>query len=203
MLSKTHAMAEAITTALGPIFRANPDYKTICQAMALTLARVAQATPKPGNEYHELDAIMCLASEAVTQFLDAEQAIQEQDDKLMDQGIEAFAEMARGVVAVEPGSAADHPDNCDQPVAKTAKPFNPHHTLEAFNGGMGRDAQAEAERFAGQDHGEEEVSAEEFYKNSGWSPRITPKADLEEINQVIRAAGGTPEAYDQAKADNT
>jgi hypothetical protein len=177
MKATTRNMAEAITTALGPIFRANPDYTTICQAMALTLARVAQATPKPGNEYHELDAIVCLASQTITQFLDAEQALQEQEAKLMEQGVGAFAEMARGVVAVEPGSSADYPDNSDQPVAKTAKPFNSHHTLEAFNGGMGPAAQAEAERFAGQEH-------------------------LEEINQVIRAAGGTPEAYDQAKADN-
>ena len=78
MKSSTHKMAEAITAALGPIFHANPDYKTITEAIALTVARVAQATTDRGFEHRELAAIHDMASHTLTEFLNAEEAIQEQ-----------------------------------------------------------------------------------------------------------------------------
>ena len=170
-------MAEAITTALGPIFRANPDYTTICQAMALTLARVAQATPKPGNEYRELDAIMWLASEAITQFLDAEQAIQEQEAKLMEQGVGAFAEMARSDgddVSKEEfyGNSGLNP-----------KLYGPANGLAAINGGVSPEACAEAEEFAGQNHGEVERPACKPYRDEDGN--ITPEGHIQLKKDIL------------------
>jgi hypothetical protein len=71
-------------------------------------------------------------------------------DSKNNKGIDGFAEL------VEPGSAADHPDNPNQNIAKTPQPFEPSQGLAAFNGGMGPVAQAAAEEEAGQDHDPED-----------------------------------------------
>ena len=131
MKSKTHHMVEAMTAALGPIFHANPDYKTISEAVALVMARVAQSTPNKGDEILELEIITDLAHKALIQFLDEEEAIQEQRSKVLQKGIEAFAEMV-------PQNGAD----------------GPRFGLAAINGGMSPEARDEAEEFAGQAHGE-------------------------------------------------
>lgn len=139
MKSSTHKMAEAITAALGPIFHANPDYKTIVEAMALTIARVAQSTQEEGFEHRELDAIYSMASHALTIFLDEEDKIQAEQvakEVVMDRGIDGFAAICGYV----------------------NPPFNstdgPEFGLAAINRGMSRDARDEAEEFAGQAHGE-------------------------------------------------
>ncbi len=119
-------MAEAITAALGPIFHANPDYKTITEAIALTVARVAQSTPDKGNEEEELEIIMQIAANALNVFLNEEQTIQETKAKVLAKGIDGFAEM-----------------------------YGPVNGLAAINGGVSPEACAEAEEFAGQDHSEE------------------------------------------------
>ena len=131
MKSKTHAMAEAITAALGPIFHANPDYKTITEAIALTVARVAQATIDRGFEHRSLDAICAMASHALTEFLNAEEAIQEPKAKVIARGIDAFAEMV----------PLDGDDG-------------PAFGLAALHGDLGVEARDAAEAFAGQDHTE-------------------------------------------------
>lgn len=125
MKSSTHKMAEAITAALGPIFHANPDYKTISEAMALTLARVAQSTPDRGFELFAMDSIHELANRALEQFLNEEEAIQEAKAKVLAKGVDGFAEM-----------------------------YGPVNGLAAINGGVSPEACAEAEEFAGQDHTE-------------------------------------------------
>ena len=125
MKATTRNMAEAITAALGPIFQANPDYKTISEAMALTLARVAQATHDRGFELFALDSIHELANRALEQFLDEEQALQEAKAKVLAKGIDGFAEMC-----------------------------GPANGLAAINGGVSPEARAKAEAFAGQDHPE-------------------------------------------------
>lgn len=89
MKSSTHKMAEAITKALGPIFHANPDYKTITEAIALTVARIAQSTPEVGNEENELEVIMQIAADALNIFLNEEKKFQEN----IQRGIDAFTEM--------------------------------------------------------------------------------------------------------------
>ena len=124
-------MSEAITAALGPIFHANPDYKTITEAIALTVARVAQATPDKGFELHELDSIHELANRALETFLNEEEAIQEQRGKVLQKGIEAFSEMV----------PLDGDDG-------------PAFGLAALHGDLGVEARDAAEAFAGQDHAE-------------------------------------------------
>jgi len=123
MKATTRNMAEAITQALGPIFRANPDYKTITEAIALTVARVAQSTQDRGFEVLALDSITKMADEALTQFLNEEEALLEAKAKVLAKGIDGFAEM-----------------------------FGPANGLAAINGGVSPEACAEAEEFAGQDH---------------------------------------------------
>jgi len=150
MKSRIHNLVEKMTEALGPVFRAHPDYNDILQATCLVMARVLQSTPDRGTELILCEAAFQTTNEALIKFLDAEEAIQEARQNILAKGIDGFAKL------VEPGSAADYPDNSDQPVSKTQKPFNPDHTLAAFNGGLGPESQAEAERFAGEDHSQEE-----------------------------------------------
>ena len=94
MKAKTKHLTDQITAALGPIFHANPDYKTITEAIALTVARVAQSTPDKGNEEEELEIIMQIAANALNVFLN-EEAAYEARQKIISKGLDAFAEMAR------------------------------------------------------------------------------------------------------------
>lgn len=126
MKSATHKMAEAITAALGPVFHSNPDYKTISEAMALTLARVAQATPDRGFELFALDSIHELANKALETFLNEEEAIQEAKAKVLAKGVDGFAEMC-----------------------------GPANGFAALHGDLGVEAREAAETFAGQNHPEE------------------------------------------------
>ena len=142
MKATTRNMAEAITAALGPIFHANPDYKTITEAVALTVARVAQATIDRGFEHRSLDAICAMASHALTEFLNAEEAIQEQRSKIIQRGLDAFAEMV----------PLDGDDG-------------PAFGLAALHGDLGVEARDAAEAFAGQDHAEVERSAFGTYRD--------------------------------------
>jgi hypothetical protein len=88
MLSKTHKLTEAITNAIGPILRENPDYGAIQQAMGLVLARIAQSTPNAGDEHYELEIVYGYAKQALTEFLRIEAKA-----KLVDEGINGFAAM--------------------------------------------------------------------------------------------------------------
>lgn len=160
MKSKTHHMAEAITAALGPIFRKTPDYKTITEAIALTVARVAQSTPDKGTETLELEVIHQLASKALEAFLNEEEAIQEQRTKVLQQGIEAFAEMV--------------PLNGDD---------GPAFGLAAINGGVSPEACAEAEEFAGQDHAEVERPACRPYRDEEGD--ITPEGHIQLKKDIL------------------
>jgi hypothetical protein len=91
MKSKIHKLTEAMTEALGPVFRAHPDYQDIQQAMGLLLARVAQATPQRGCELSELLLIVNYAETALPKLLDEEQALQERQAKIMARGVDGFS----------------------------------------------------------------------------------------------------------------
>jgi len=152
MKSSTHKMAEAITAALGPIFHANPDYKTISEAMALTLARVAQSTPDRGFELFAMDSIHELANRALEQFLNEEEAIQKAKAKILAKGVDGFAEMC-----------------------------GPVNGLAAINGGVSPEACAEAEEFAGQNHPEESWANssihQEIARFEQENPNVGPDGD--------------------------
>ena len=160
MKSATHKMSEAITAALGPIFHANPDYKTITEAIALTVARVAQATPDKGFELHELDSIHELANRALETFLNAEEAIQEQRGKVLQKGIEAFSEMV----------PLDGDDG-------------PAFGLAALHGDLGVEARDAAEAFAGQDHAEVERPACRPYRDEDGD--ITPEGHIQLKKDIL------------------
>lgn len=117
MLSKTHRLVEAMTTALGPLFREQPDYNIIQQAMGLLNARVAQATPETGCETAELAVINEYAKQALKELLKLEAEEAAKKAKL-EQGITKFSDFA--------------------------KPTS--EQLAAINGGMGAEARAEAEK---------------------------------------------------------
>ena len=157
MKATTRNMAEAITQALGPIFRANPDYKTISEAIALTVARVAQSTPDRGFEVFALDSITKMADEALHQFLNEEEAAYEARQKIISKGLDAFAEMARS----------------DGPV----------NGLAAINGGVSPEACAEAEEFAGQDHAEVERPACRRYRDEEGD--ITPEGHIQLKKDIL------------------
>jgi hypothetical protein len=89
MLSKTHRLTEALTTAIGPILREHPDYEIIQQAMGLVIARIAQSTPETGREHDELEVIYQYAKQALTEFLRIEAAKKAK----LDEGINGFAAM--------------------------------------------------------------------------------------------------------------
>lgn len=88
MLSKTHKLTEALTTAIGPVLRENPDYDIIQQAMGLVLARIAQSTPMVGKEHLELEVIHEYAKQALTEFLRIEK-----EKAILDKGIDQFAQL--------------------------------------------------------------------------------------------------------------
>lgn len=123
-------MAEAISQALGPIFHAQPDYKTITEAIALTVARVAQATQDRGFEHQQLGAITAMASNALTEFLNEEEAY-EARQKIISKGLDGFAEMAR-----------------------SDEGYGPAYPLAALHGDLGVEARDAAEEFAGRFHDE-------------------------------------------------
>ena len=161
MKATTRNMAEAITQALGPIFHSNPDYKTICEAMALTMARVAQSTPDKGSEEKELDRMMEMADVALNEFLNEEEALQEAKQSTMAKGIDAFAEMAR-----------------------SHEGYGPAYPLAALHGDLGVEARDAAEEFAGQDHTEVERPAfQPFHDEKG---RLTP-AGFEQLKKDVIA----------------
>lgn len=107
-------MVEDITFVLGPIFHNNSDYKTIQEAMALVVARIAQATPDKGNEEAELETIMEIAADALNQFINEEKSIQEAKQKVLDKGIGGFAELYGTKTAVNNGSLSSATNNTEE-----------------------------------------------------------------------------------------
>lgn len=94
MKSATHKMCEELTAAVGPIFRENPDYETILAAMSLVMARICQAGPK-GQELRALEHSQSLQGQALDNFLNEEQAIEESKTKVVERGIDGFAQFGR------------------------------------------------------------------------------------------------------------
>lgn len=95
MKSATHKMCEELTAAIGPVFRANPDYETILAAMSLVMARVCQSSPK-GQEDRAMAHSQKLQIQALANFLDEEQALEESKAKVVERGIDGFSEFGRG-----------------------------------------------------------------------------------------------------------
>ena len=95
MKSATHKLCEELTAAIGPVFRANPDFEAILVAMSLVMARVCQASPK-GHELRALEHSQSLQSQALDNFLNEEQALEESKAKVVERGIDGFAEFGRG-----------------------------------------------------------------------------------------------------------
>ena len=126
MLSATHKLTKAITTALGPLFHEQPDYTTIKQAMGLVIARIAMATPDANKERWQLEVIHEYSKQALSEFLRLEEE-QAKQKALMEQGIGGFAAICGYV---------DPPFNANE---------DPEIGLVALNGGMGSEAQAAAE----------------------------------------------------------
>ena len=91
MKSATHKMCEEITAAIGPIFRLNSDYETILASMSLVMARVCQAAPK-GQEVRALEHSQSLQGQALDNFLNEEQTIEEAKAKVVERGIDGFAQ---------------------------------------------------------------------------------------------------------------
>ena len=94
MKNATFKMYEEITEAIGPIFRENPDYETILAAMSLVMARIYQAGPK-GHELRALEHSQSLQGQALDKFLNEEQAIEESKAKVVERGIDGFAQFSR------------------------------------------------------------------------------------------------------------
>jgi len=92
MLSKTHNLVKSMTYALGPLFHEEPDYKTIQQAIALVIARIAMATPSRGKEFQELSIIHVYSQKALEELLKIEKK-QAAEKALVEQGIGKFAEL--------------------------------------------------------------------------------------------------------------
>lgn len=138
-------MAEAINQAIGPIFHANPDYKTICEAIALTVARISQSTPAKGNEYKEMEEIFNLANHALEQFLNEEERQLEAKSKIIQRNIESFSEIVRG-------DGRDESEVTDKKFHENSglnpKLYGPHNGLAAINGGVSPEACAKAQKFA-------------------------------------------------------
>ena len=94
MKSATHKLCEELTAAIGPVFRQNPDYETILAAMSLVMARVCQAGPK-GQELRALEHSQSLQGQALDNFLNEEEAIEESKAKVVERGIDGFSEFGR------------------------------------------------------------------------------------------------------------
>jgi len=124
MLSKTHNLVKSMTYALGPLFHEEPDYKTIQQAIALVIARIAMATPSRGKEFQELSIIHVYSQKALEELLKIEKEETAKKKKL-DASIDGFAAICGYV---------DPPFNANE---------DPEIGLVAINGGM--EAQAAAE----------------------------------------------------------
>jgi hypothetical protein len=97
MKSTTHKLCEEITEAIGPIFREKPDYETILAAMSLVMARICQAGPK-GQELRALEHSQSLQGQALDNFLNEEQVIEESKAKVVERGIDGFAQFGRDSV---------------------------------------------------------------------------------------------------------
>jgi hypothetical protein len=97
MQNKIHSLTETITKALGPIFRENPEYNTILNAMCLVMARVVQATPDKGQELATLDGAVGLIKHALNEYIALEaklEAVKVKQDQVIDRGIDAFTFLA-------------------------------------------------------------------------------------------------------------
>jgi hypothetical protein len=129
MKAKTHKLVELILAAIGPVFKKHDDYDTIFEAMNLVMARVIQATPDKGKEFELLLESNAMVEHALEQYLKLEEtyaAEQEAKKAKLKQGVAAFDRFALNGNAqplIEPGSAADYPDNPNQNIAKTVAPF--------------------------------------------------------------------------------
>lgn len=149
MKAKIKNLTDEILAALAPIFIKHKDYDDIFNAMCLVMGRIVQATPDKGNELLIMEDAYTATKHALVEFLKLEKAYEaEQAAKKakLDEGIISFSEFAKPEQpVVEPGSAADYPDNPNQNLAKTVAPFAPGQALAALNGGMGAEAQAAAE----------------------------------------------------------
>lgn len=98
MLSATHRLTETITNALGPIFRDNPDYPTIVDAMCLVMARVIQASPDKGREFKLLDHVHMQTAHCLEEFIKLEEQLAAQREvrqNVLDKGVDGFAELGR------------------------------------------------------------------------------------------------------------
>lgn len=116
MKATTKLLADAINQAIGPLFRINPDYKTISQAMSLVIARIAQATPDKGMEHAALGSISLDAYEALTQFLNEEESAYEQHEKTIRKGNETLSEMVErnGLAFINGGGGAEGRDEAEE-----------------------------------------------------------------------------------------
>jgi len=122
MKATIHNLTDEITTALGPIFRKNPDYSTIFSSMCLVMARVVQSTPDKGEELLVMEDAYNEIKHALKEFIKLEkeyEAIKEAKKAKLDEGIASFDGFARPEQPIEPGSAGDYPDNPNQNIAKT------------------------------------------------------------------------------------
>jgi hypothetical protein len=140
MKAKIKNLTDEILGALAPVFKKYQDYDDIFNAMTLIMARVIQATPDKGNELLIMEDAYSAIKHALGEFLKLEKAYEaEQAAKaqVVAEGIDKFAEFGRSEQPViEPGSAADHPDNPNQNLAKTVAPFRDQEgklTQEGFD----------------------------------------------------------------------
>ena len=140
MKAKIKNLTDDILAALGPIFAKHQDYDDIFNAMCLVMARVVQASPDKGEELLIMEDAYTATKHALNEFLKLEKAYEAEKAakaQVVAEGIDKFAEFGRTEQPViEPGSAADHPDNPNQNLAKTVAPFRDQEgnlTQEGFN----------------------------------------------------------------------
>ena len=146
MKAKIKNLTDEILGALAPVFKKHQDYDDIFNAMSLVMARVIQATPDKGTERRLREQSTMLVGDALQQFLaleeqyEAEQVAKKKAKaEIVAKGINGFTDLepVGGHIlsdvnffplqgpqpVIEPGSAADHPDNPNQNIAKTLKPW--------------------------------------------------------------------------------
>ena len=140
MKAKIKNLTDELIAAVGPVFAKHQDYDDIFNAMCLVMARVVQSTPDKGNELLLMEDAYMATKHALNEFLKLEKAYEaEQAAKKakLDEGIVSFDQFARPEQPfIEPGSAADHPDNPNQNLAKTVAPFRDQErnlTQEGFD----------------------------------------------------------------------
>lgn len=142
MKSAIHRLTEDLTRITGPLFHETKDYQTILHACCLFFARVIQSTPDKGKEDKVVEEAFQHIKYNLNEFLKIEASIETQKEEraeMVAKGIEGFADLepVGGHIlsdvnffplqgpqpVIEPGSAADHPDNPNQNIAKTLKPW--------------------------------------------------------------------------------